>query len=108
MNPPVATGAPDTTGQHRPLALRDFHPFEAHGARFLYMVPSAGIFRMDEAGCAVLDLLQSGARRTDDIVSALSDDFEVDRILGTVAELTDIRAIGDPDAPSEMVWERMR
>ena len=40
MNPPVATAS-------QPLALREFHAFEAHGARFLYMVPSAGIFRMD-------------------------------------------------------------
>ena len=51
MNPPVATAS-------QPLALREFHAFEAHGARFLYMVPSAGIFRMDGPSVAILDALQ--------------------------------------------------
>ncbi len=103
MNPPVATGAPDTTGAQPLLALREFHPFEAHGARFLYMVPSAGIFRMDDAGCAILDLLAEGPAELDAVVEALSARFEVDRILGTVHELTEIRAIGDVDAPKEQV-----
>lgn len=103
MNPPVATGAPDTTGASPLLALREFHPFEAHGTRFLYMVPSAGIFRMDDAACAILDLLGEGPAEHDAVVDALGDRFGVDRILGTLAELTDIRAIGDVDAPREQV-----
>lgn len=103
MNPPVATGAPDTTGASPLLALREFHPFEAHGARFLYMVPSAGIFRMDDAACAILDLLSEGPAEHDAVVDALGDRFGVDRILGTLAELTEIRAIGDVDAPKEQV-----
>lgn len=103
MNPPVATGAPDATEAGPVLALREFHAFEARGARFLYMVPSAGIFRMDEAACAVLDLLEEGPRELDDVVEALSDDFDVDRILGTIDELTGIRAVGDPAAPKEEV-----
>ena len=37
MTPPVAA----STEQ---LGLREFHAFEAAGTRFLYMVPSAGIF----------------------------------------------------------------
>ena len=103
MNPPVANGAPDTTGASPLLALREFHPFEAHGARFLYMVPSAGIFRMDDASCAILDLLEDGAAEHDDVVHVLGDRFGVDRILGTLAELTEIRAIGDVDAPKQQV-----
>jgi len=103
MNPPLATGAPDTTGSSPVLALREFHPFEAHGARFLYMVPSAGIFRMDDAGCAILDLLTDGPERLDVVVDTLSERFDVDRILGTIDELTEIRAIGDPRAPKEQV-----
>jgi len=101
MTPPVAVGAPDTTGSSPVLALRDFHPFEAFGARFLYMVPSAGIFRMDEAGCAILDALGDGPIDQDTLVADLGDRFEVDRILGTIAELSEIRAIGAPDAPKE-------
>jgi uncharacterized protein len=101
MTPPVATGAPDATGASPVLSLRDFHPFEAYGARFLYMVPSAGIFRMDECGCAVLDALESGPRDQDHLVEELSGRFDVDRILETIRDLTDIRAIGAPDAPRD-------
>ena len=53
MNPPVVTAS-------QMLALREFHAFEAHGARFLYMVPSAGIFRMDGPSVAILDALDVG------------------------------------------------
>ena len=101
MTPPVAVGAPDTAGTSPVLALRDFHPFEAYGARFLYMVPSAGIFRMDDAGCAILDTLVDGPRDQDTLVEELGDRFDVDRILETIAELSEIRAIGAPDAPRE-------
>ncbi|MGY8779759.1 MAG: radical SAM protein, partial [Longimicrobiales bacterium] len=103
MNPPVATGAPDITGSSPVLALRDFHPFDAHGARFLYMVPSAGIFRMDEAGCAILDELAAGPADVDTLVDRMSGRFDVDRVLGTIEELTEIRAVGDPSAPREQV-----
>ncbi len=103
MTPPVATGAPDATGASSVLALREFHPFEAHGARFLYMVPSAGIFRMDDAGCAILDVLARGPRERDDLIDELSDLFGVDRLLETIDELTEIRAIGDPAAPTQQV-----
>src|SRR5262245_35546125 len=39
------------------LALAEFHPFEAAGRRFLYLVPSAAVFGLDEASGAVLDTL---------------------------------------------------
>ncbi|MDA1102358.1 MAG: quinohemoprotein amine dehydrogenase maturation protein [Gemmatimonadetes bacterium] len=103
MNPPVAIGAAEGTGASQALALREFHRFDAFGARFLYMVPSAGIFRMDEAGCAVLDALSGAPKDTDALVEELAGQFDVDRILGTIQELTEIRAIGDPSAPKEEV-----
>ena len=103
MNPPVATGAPESTDAGRVLALRDFHVFEAFGTRFLYLVPSAGIFRMDDAGCAILDELQRGPRDLDSVVESLSEQFDVDRILETVEDRTEMRAIGDPDAPKQEV-----
>jgi len=103
MSPPVAAGAPETTGAGPLLALREFHPFEAHGARFLYMVPSAGIFRADDAACAVLDLLTEAPVDRDAVVRALGARYGIDRILGTIDELTEIRAIGDVDAPREQV-----
>lgn len=103
MNPPIATGAPDTTGTSPVLALREFHRFDAHGAVFLYMVPSAGIFRMDEAGNAVLEALSNGPRDVDSLVAELSESLGIDRTLETIAELTEIRAVGDVDAPRDQV-----
>ncbi len=85
------------------LALRDFHAFEAFGTRFLYMVPSAGIFRMEEAANAILDELQNGARSRTDLIEALRARFDTTLLDETISELTDIRAIGDPKAPKEEV-----
>ena len=87
----------------RPIALREFHAFQAHGARFLYMVPSAGIFRLDDAGGAILDALAHGPRSARALVGDLSGRFDADRVLETLEELTQIRAVGDPDAPKEQV-----
>ena len=101
MNPP-ATAAPGGVGTDL-LALREFHPFEAHGATFLYMVPSAGIFRIDDAGGAILEALRGGPRGRDALVDELSGLFGTDRIVETLEELTEIRAIGDPDAPTQQV-----
>ncbi len=103
MNPPVATDRGPATDTGEVLALREFHAFEAFGARFLYMVPSAGIFRMDDAGVALLDALERGPRTKETIVDELSGHFDVDRILETIDELTEIRAVGDLDAPKEQV-----
>jgi uncharacterized protein len=85
------------------LALRDFHAFEAFGARFLYMVPSAGVFRMDDVGDAILDALAEGPLVQDVLLDRLAGPHAVDRVLETIAELTEIRAIGDVDAPKEQV-----
>jgi uncharacterized protein len=85
------------------LTLREFHPFEAFGARFLYMVPSAGIFRMDDVACAVLDLLAEGERTADDVCDALASRFGNDRVRETLDELTEIRAVGEVGAPAAQV-----
>lgn len=104
MSPPVAALSPTRTVRNdRTLALREFHPFEAFGARFLYMVPSAGIFRLDSTGAAILDALAAGPCEPDALVESLSGEYEIDRILETIHELTEIRAIGDPSAPKEQV-----
>ena len=103
MNPPVVVGSSHETDTSSVIALREFHAFEAFDARFLYMVPSAGIFRMDDAGVAILDALQAGPRTTDSIVEELSGRFAIDRILETLDELAEIRAVGDLGAPKEQV-----
>ena len=82
MTPPVVSGSSQTADSGNVLALRDFHPFDAYGARFLYMVPSAGIFRMDDCGSAILDVLAEGPLDHDALVEALNDRFDLVRCLG--------------------------
>ena len=96
MNPSLATATEE-------LALREFHAFEAHGARFLYMVPSAGIFRMDGPSVAILDALEGGPRGAESLIEELSSDYSIEQIVETIEELTEIRAIGDVDAPKQQV-----
>jgi uncharacterized protein len=85
------------------LALREFHAFEAFDARFLYMVPSAGIFRLNDVASAAVDSLASGPRGRDEVVRELSARFGPERTLETLDELTEIRAIGDPGTPLRQV-----
>jgi uncharacterized protein len=85
------------------LALREFHAFEARGARFLYMVPSAGIFRLDDAAEAIIDSLAGRPRTADSIVEGLGGRYDAERVIETLEELTEIRAIGDVGAPVSQV-----
>ena len=40
-----------------PYQLREFHPFESAGTRFVYLVPSGAIYALDELGRDVVDEL---------------------------------------------------
>ncbi|MDE2663028.1 MAG: quinohemoprotein amine dehydrogenase maturation protein [Gemmatimonadota bacterium] len=85
------------------VALREFHAFEAAGERFLYLVPSAGIFRIDAASSAILDLLSYGPRAPGEVVNSLSDRYSAERVHDGLLELRQIRAIGEAGAPVEQV-----
>ena len=97
MTPVLAARAEET------VALREFHPFEAFGARFLYMVPSAGVFHLDEVAEAILEALAAGPSTTGALVIELSGRFDETRVLETIDELTEIRAVGDRSAPRDLV-----
>ena len=43
------------------LQLREFHSFEAAGQRFLYLVPSAAVFALDDCSAAVLETIGRGS-----------------------------------------------
>lgn len=83
----------------RNLALAEFHPFEAAGRRFVYLVPSAGVFALDEQAAAVIDALGSGPREEHDLVDGLRDRFPAEEIALTIDELVRIRAVGERQAP---------
>ena len=81
------------------LAPREFHLFQAAGRDFLYLVPSAAIFALDESTSAVLRLLtraetarRSGRRRAGRTVR--SGDLR-----DAIAELLEARAIGYEHEP---------
>jgi uncharacterized protein len=83
------------------LGLREFHPFEAAGERFLYMVPSAGVFHIDEASYDVLRALEGGAKSPEELTAALAEVYAAEDIAHALTELHDIRAIGDVRMPPE-------
>jgi len=84
------------------LVKREFHPFEAAGEHFVYMVPSAGVFHIDEASRAVLDVLEGRQMTVEALTTELTGRFGVDEITDSIAELNEIRAIG----PGRMAPER--
>jgi len=86
------------------LELREFHPFEAAGSRFLYLVPSAAVVRLDPVAEQVLALLESGSRTVPEIVEALAPSFGEGETRSGISELLQMQAIGAPTpAPRPML-----
>ena len=55
------------------LSLRDFHPFEAAGRRFLYLVPSAAVLQAlaDQSRRTVLEILRDHPATAGELAEAL-------------------------------------
>jgi uncharacterized protein len=77
------------------LGLREFHRFEAAGQPFVYLVPSAAVFALDELSDALLRLLRDGDRPRDEVVAVLSDRFDSAAVTESVVELIRVRAIAE-------------
>jgi uncharacterized protein len=84
------------------LGRREFHAFEAAGAHFVYLVPSAAIFRLEPAAWAVLETLGDHVLSPEQLIYALHGRFTPEEVLGGVDELLSVRAIG-PRRPPEPV-----
>jgi len=84
------------------LTLREAHEFEAAGRQFLYLVPSAAVFALDECSTAVLDRLRLGALDPDGIVDALAPRFDPDEVSGAIADLRRVRAIAETAVAAPM------
>jgi uncharacterized protein len=82
------------------LSLREAHRFAAAGQEFLYLVPSAAVFALDDCSQAVLDVMRAGRATLESIVATLSPRFAADDIHHAVAELQRVRAIGDLAPPA--------
>src|SRR5262249_17264712 len=57
--------------------LGEFHQFEGGGRKYLYLVPSAGIFELDDACAAVIDRLRQAEGAPGEL-AALGDQKVVD------------------------------
>lgn len=75
------------------FARGEFHPFEAAGSRFLYLVPSAAVFALDEPSEAILDALAERPLTDVEIEQLLSDRYDSDALAEAVNELLQVRAI---------------
>lgn len=80
------------------LEPREFHRFQAGGADFVYLTPSAAIFQLDEPCGAVLDELAGGARGLESVLESLAGRFRPSEIHDAVFELRNVRAIGESGA----------
>ncbi|MCY3704441.1 MAG: quinohemoprotein amine dehydrogenase maturation protein [Gammaproteobacteria bacterium] len=90
--PPLSSGASPTVPGL--LTPGEFHAFQADGATFLYLVPSAAIFRMDDASLAVLRALETANRTPAELVQRLGDRFPAEEVTNRIDELLGLRAIG--------------
>jgi len=83
------------------LRRAEYHAFEADGAPYVYLVPSAAVFRLDDASVAVLDAVADRDVEPNDLVRGLSDRFPVADVRTTVEDLLNVRALRLVDRPVE-------
>jgi uncharacterized protein len=83
------------------LVPRECHHFSASGRDYLYLVPSAAIFALDEATSAVLRVVGEGRQPEDGVASTLADRFDTGVVHAAIAELLEAHAIGYEHAPDE-------
>jgi uncharacterized protein len=75
--------------------LREHHRFEAAGRPFVYLVPSAAVFALDEAANAVMLALGERPRTREELLSELAPLHASEHLSETFDELARVRAIGE-------------
>ncbi|HEV3139540.1 MAG TPA: hypothetical protein VGY57_03440, partial [Vicinamibacterales bacterium] len=75
------------------IAVREHHRFEAAGKPFVYLVPSAAIFELDDASDAILRALTERPRTRDELAAIADAD-------AALADLARVQAIAPLDAPA--------
>ena len=82
------------------FAAREYHRFEAAGKPFVYLVPSAAVFALDDVGDAILSAVTERPHSRDELSVTFGANFGVDRVLGTLDALVSVRAIGEAAKPA--------
>src|SRR5205085_9114696 len=83
------------------LTRREFHLFQAAGRDFLYLVPSAAVFALDQPTAAVLNVVTSTRVPAERVVETLAGRFDAETVTAAIGELVDVRAIGYEQQPEE-------
>jgi len=83
------------------LVARECHHFSAAGRDYLYLVPSAAVFALDDATSAVLRVVGERRQPEDGVASALADRFDAGVVHAAIAELLAARAIGYEHEPDD-------
>lgn len=92
--------APETAPRTGPLLARgEYHAFKAEGTTFLYLVPSAAIYRLDDASRAVLDALGDETVAPQALATAVSVEYPETEVRAAIEELVRVRAVRLVAAP---------
>jgi uncharacterized protein len=75
------------------LRRGEYHTFEGGGARFLYLLPSAAVVKIDDVSQAVLDALADRDLPARDLADSLSTRWDSADVRATIEELLGMRAI---------------
>jgi uncharacterized protein len=89
------------------VGLREFHSFEAAGRRYLYLVPSAAVFALDDCSAAVIESLAEGPKAAGEVADALAGRFDAADVHDTITELQRVRALGNSTvvpAPAQKIF----
>ena len=83
------------------LRRAEYHAFDADGARYLYLVPSAAVFRLNETSRGVLDVLEQGDAEPNELARRLSDRHPLADVRDAVEDLLNAHAVRVVDIPVE-------
>jgi uncharacterized protein len=103
------SGTPRSAPQHAEERMsgtprwvaREHHRFEAAGKPFVYLVPSAAVFGLDETADVILRRVSGRPHTRDELSAALDDVDSRSNLDSTLAELSRVRAIREIDASPE-------
>ena len=85
----------------RRLTAGEHHRFEAAGQPFVYLVPSAAIFALDETADAIMRTLTERPYTRDELIDSLAGTHDRAQLDATLIELARVRAIDDVAAPEK-------
>lgn len=80
----------------------EYHAFDGDGAPYVYLVPSAAVYRLDDASVAVLDSLGDRDLAPAELALSLRDRFPLPQVKEAIEELVRIRAVKAFEAPEAL------